>query len=189
MDYKGLEIKPDGATRAASASVLSFYAERIENMIVASADLCNSDKTDGYLKKTKAFSKGDFSGKFFQAGVSGDDGLHRQRYGAAWGRDSGVRYVLRLLGLYETRRASGCPDAPACNLYLDARLVPCGRGRSDAPARRARGSDPSDGTFEESPGSVLCWCCVRPTARKPLQLEIGDRGASSRRADPVAAKY
>lgn len=64
MDYKGLEIKPDGATRAASASVLSFYAERIENMIVASADLCNSDKTDGYLKKTKAFSKGDFSGKF-----------------------------------------------------------------------------------------------------------------------------
>ena len=70
MDYKGLEIKPDGATRAASASVLSFYAERIENMIVASADLCNSDKTDGYLKKTKAFSKGDFSGKFFQAGVS-----------------------------------------------------------------------------------------------------------------------
>ena len=70
IDYKGLEIKPDGATRAASASVLSFYAERIENMIVASADLCNSDKTDGYLKKTKAFSKGDFSGKFFQAGVS-----------------------------------------------------------------------------------------------------------------------
>ena len=43
MDYKGLEIKPDGATRAASASVLSFYAERIENMIVASADLCNLD--------------------------------------------------------------------------------------------------------------------------------------------------
>ena len=70
MDYKGLEIKPDGATRAASASVLSFYAEKVENMIVASADLCNSDKTDGYLKKTKAFSKGDFSGKFFQAGVS-----------------------------------------------------------------------------------------------------------------------
>ena len=70
MDYKGLEIKPDGATRAASASVLSFYAERIENMIVASADLCNSDKTDGFLKKTKAFTKGDFSGKFFQAGVS-----------------------------------------------------------------------------------------------------------------------
>lgn len=70
MDYNGLGIKPDGATRAASAAVLSFYAERIENMIVASADLCNSDKTDGYLKKTKAFTKGDFSGKFFQAGVS-----------------------------------------------------------------------------------------------------------------------
>ncbi|MDE7069668.1 MAG: transketolase [Alistipes sp.] len=70
MDYKTLEIKANGATRAASASVLSFYAERVENLIVASADLCNSDKTDGYLKKTKAFAKGDFSGKFFQAGVS-----------------------------------------------------------------------------------------------------------------------
>ncbi len=39
-------------------------------MIVASADLSNSDKTDGFLKKTKAFAKGDFTGRFFQAGVS-----------------------------------------------------------------------------------------------------------------------
>lgn len=190
MDYKGLEIKPDGATRAASASVLSFYAERIENMIVASADLCNSDKTDGYLKKTKAFSKGDFRASFPGRRFGADDGLHRQRYGAAWGRDSGVRYVLRLLGLYETRRASGCPDAPACNLYLDARLVPCGRGRSDAPARRARGSDPSDGTFEESPGGAFYVGAASGRRRgNRYSLEIGDRGASSRRADPVAAKY
>ena len=70
LDYKSIEMKPDQATRASSATMLGVYAEKIENMIVASADLSNSDKTDGFLKKTKAFSKGDFSGKFFQAGVS-----------------------------------------------------------------------------------------------------------------------
>lgn len=70
IDYKSIEIKPDQATRAASATMLGVYAEKVENMIVASADLSNSDKTDGFLKKTKAFSKGDFTGKFFQAGVS-----------------------------------------------------------------------------------------------------------------------
>ncbi len=70
IDYKSIEMKPDQATRAASATMLGVYAEKIENMIVASADLSNSDKTDGFLKKTKAFAKGDFSGKFFQAGVS-----------------------------------------------------------------------------------------------------------------------
>ncbi len=70
IDYKQIEMKADVATRAASATVLGCYADRVENMIVASADLSNSDKTDGYLKKTKAFVKGDFSGKFFQAGVS-----------------------------------------------------------------------------------------------------------------------
>ena len=70
IDYKQIEVKADVATRAASASVLGVYAEKIDNMIVASADLSNSDKTDGFLKKTKAFTKGDFTGKFFQAGVS-----------------------------------------------------------------------------------------------------------------------
>lgn len=70
IDYKQIEVKPDVATRAASASVLGVYAEKIDNMIVSSADLSNSDKTDGFLKKTKAFERGDFSGKFFQAGVS-----------------------------------------------------------------------------------------------------------------------
>ena len=70
LDYNAIEIKPDGATRAASATVLSYFAEHIENMVVASADLSNSDKTDGFLKKTKAFAKGDFSGRFLQAGVS-----------------------------------------------------------------------------------------------------------------------
>ena len=70
IDYRSIEMKPDCATRAASATVLGVYAEKVENMIVASADLSNSDKTDGFLKKTTAFKKGDFSGKFFQAGVS-----------------------------------------------------------------------------------------------------------------------
>ncbi len=70
IDCNKLEIKSDIATRAASASMLGIYAERVENMIVASADLSNSDKTDGFLKKTKAFTKGDFTGRFFQAGVS-----------------------------------------------------------------------------------------------------------------------
>ena len=62
--------KDDIATRAASANVLGWLAQNIENMIVASADLSNSDKTDGFLKYTKAFTRGDFSGAFLQAGVA-----------------------------------------------------------------------------------------------------------------------
>lgn len=60
----------DSATRNASSAVLSVLAEQVPEMICASADLANSDKTDGFLKKTHQFSKGDFSGAFFQAGVS-----------------------------------------------------------------------------------------------------------------------
>ncbi len=70
IDFAAIEQKAGSATRAASAAVLSVLAEKVENMIVASADLANSDKTDGFLKKTTAFKKGDFSGAFFQAGVS-----------------------------------------------------------------------------------------------------------------------
>jgi len=70
LDWKSIEQKPNQATRAASSTVLSFLAENVENMIVASADLSNSDKTDGFLKKTKALEKNDFSGKFLQSGVS-----------------------------------------------------------------------------------------------------------------------
>ncbi len=70
IDYHKIEIKSDTATRVASATMLGVYAEKIENMIVASADLSNSDKTDGFLNKTKAFTKGDFTGQFFQAGVA-----------------------------------------------------------------------------------------------------------------------
>ncbi len=70
VDWNKIEQKPNQATRAASATVLSELAEQVENMIVASADLSNSDKTDGFLKKTKAFTKNDFSGAFLQAGVA-----------------------------------------------------------------------------------------------------------------------
>ena len=70
IDYSKIELKPDQATRAASATMLGYFAEHVENMVVASADLSNSDKTDGFLKKTKAFTKGDFTGNFFQAGVA-----------------------------------------------------------------------------------------------------------------------
>ena len=70
IDYSAINIKPDDATRSASAAMLGYFAEHVENMVVSSADLSNSDKTDGFLKKTKAFSKGDFSGNFFQAGVA-----------------------------------------------------------------------------------------------------------------------
>jgi transketolase len=62
--------KDDIATRAASSTVLGWLAKNVENMIVASADLSNSDKTDGFLKNSKAFTKGDFSGAFLQVGVA-----------------------------------------------------------------------------------------------------------------------
>ena len=70
IDYKAIVHKADTSTRQASADVLSVLAEKVGNMIVASADLANSDKTDGFLKKTHAFTRGDFSGAFFQAGVA-----------------------------------------------------------------------------------------------------------------------
>lgn len=70
LDFSAIEVGANGATRGASASVLGYLAENVENMIVASADLANSDKTDGFLKKTKALAKGDFSGAFLQAGVA-----------------------------------------------------------------------------------------------------------------------
>ncbi|WP_281644361.1 transketolase family protein [Bacteroides zoogleoformans] len=70
VNWAAIEQKAGSATRAASATVLGALATQVENMIVASADLSNSDKTDGFLKKTHAFKKGDFSGAFFQAGVA-----------------------------------------------------------------------------------------------------------------------
>ena len=70
LDFKGVKQKEGSATRAASAAILGMFASKVENMIVASADLANSDKTDGFLKNTHPFTKGDFTGAFLHAGVS-----------------------------------------------------------------------------------------------------------------------
>lgn len=70
IDWAAIEQKANAATRNASATVLGVLATKVENMICASADLSNSDKTDGFLKKTHDLVRGDFSGAFFQAGVA-----------------------------------------------------------------------------------------------------------------------
>ena len=70
IDWDSIQQKANDPTRNASATVLSVLAENVPNMIVSSADLSNSDKTDGFLKKTHAIMPGDFSGGFFQAGVA-----------------------------------------------------------------------------------------------------------------------
>jgi transketolase len=70
INWEEIQQKANQATRAASANVLSVLAENVENMIVGSADLSNSDKTDGFLKKTTELQHNDFSGAFLQAGVS-----------------------------------------------------------------------------------------------------------------------
>ena len=70
IDWSNLVQKPNSPTRVASAACLGVLSEQVKNMIVSSADLCNSDKTDGFLKDTHNITRGDFSGAFFQAGVS-----------------------------------------------------------------------------------------------------------------------
>ncbi len=70
LKWNEIEYGANQATRNSSKAVLSYFGDHVENMIVASADLSNSDKTDGFLNKTKALEKGDFSGRFLQAGVS-----------------------------------------------------------------------------------------------------------------------
>lgn len=70
VDWSALVQKRDVATRVASANCLGVLAEQVPNMVCSSADLCNSDKTDGFLKKTHELAPDDFTGAFFQAGVS-----------------------------------------------------------------------------------------------------------------------
>ncbi len=70
INWSEIQQKPNSATRAGSATVLGELAKKVENMVVASADLSNSDKTDGFLKETTSFTKNDFSGAFLQVGVS-----------------------------------------------------------------------------------------------------------------------
>lgn len=70
IDFSAIAQKENQATRAASSTVLAHLAKTVENMIVSSADLSNSDKTDGFLKNTRAFTRNDFGGAFLQAGVA-----------------------------------------------------------------------------------------------------------------------
>ena len=70
VDWSELVQKRDVATRVASANCLGVLAEQVPNMVCSSADLCNSDKTDGFLKKTHELAPDDFTGAFLQAGVS-----------------------------------------------------------------------------------------------------------------------
>ncbi|MBO7159947.1 MAG: transketolase [Paludibacteraceae bacterium] len=70
IDYAAIQQKANQATRSASGAMLGLFSEQVENMVVASADLSNSDKTEGFLKNSKPFVKGDFSGGFLHAGVS-----------------------------------------------------------------------------------------------------------------------
>lgn len=70
LDYDSIALKPNMASRAASSAVLGYLAQHVGNMIVSSADLANSDKTDGFLKQTTQFEKDDFRGAFLQAGVA-----------------------------------------------------------------------------------------------------------------------
>jgi transketolase len=70
IDYAAIAHKANTSTRQASADVLSVLAEKVGNMIVSSADLANSDKTDAFLKKTHPFTPEDFTGAFLHAGVT-----------------------------------------------------------------------------------------------------------------------
>ncbi len=70
IDWEQVQLKAGDATRNASSACLSILAQQVPNMICASADLCNSDKTDGFLKQTHELQAGDFTGAFLQAGVA-----------------------------------------------------------------------------------------------------------------------
>lgn len=70
IDWAKLDLTGNLATRDSSGKALAFLDGQVENLIVASADLSNSDKTGIFLANTNHFTKGDFSGAFLQAGVS-----------------------------------------------------------------------------------------------------------------------
>ena len=126
VDWSKIEQKAGSATRAASAACLGVLAEQVPNMICASADLSNSDKTDGFLKKTKSMVRGDFSGAFFQAGVAELTMADVYRYDASRWRDSSNGYILCILRLYETSYSYRSLDAGSCQVHLDSRCIPCG---------------------------------------------------------------
>lgn len=70
IPWETIEQKPNSPTRNGSANCLALLSQYVPNMIVSSADLCNSDKTDGFLKHTTEISRTNFAGGFLRAGVS-----------------------------------------------------------------------------------------------------------------------
>jgi transketolase len=70
INWEKIMMKANLSTREASGLILAELAGSIENLIVMSADLANSDKTDGFLKKSTPFGYRDFRGAFLHAGVS-----------------------------------------------------------------------------------------------------------------------
>ncbi|MBN3035160.1 MAG: transketolase [Bacteroidales bacterium] len=70
FDFSSVQLKESEATRATSGRILSLFSGKAPNMIVISADLSNSDKTEGFLKNEKPISTQDKSGAFLHAGVS-----------------------------------------------------------------------------------------------------------------------
>ena len=70
IPWDSIQQKPNSPTRNGSAVCLALLSEYVPNMIVSSADLCNSDKTDGFLKHTTNITRSNFAGGFLQAGVS-----------------------------------------------------------------------------------------------------------------------
>lgn len=70
IPWDTIEQKPNSPTRNGSANCLALLSQYVPNMIVSSADLCNSDKTDGFLKHVTEISRTNFAGGFLQAGVS-----------------------------------------------------------------------------------------------------------------------
>lgn len=70
IPWDEVEVKPNSPTRNGSAACLALLSKCVPNMIVSSADLCNSDKTDGFLKHTTEITRTNFAGGFLQAGVS-----------------------------------------------------------------------------------------------------------------------
>ncbi len=70
LDFSTISQKENAATRDTSGNALHYFAQHLDNMIVSSADLANSDKTEGFLKASKALTKDDFSGGFLHAGVA-----------------------------------------------------------------------------------------------------------------------
>jgi len=119
IDFESIVQKEGIATRAASSAVLGVLAKKVENMVVASADLSNSDKTDGFLKNTKPFVKGDFSGAFLQAGVSELTMAAVMNGMALHGGIIPACGIFCIFRLYETGCEAFLPDGITCTLYLD----------------------------------------------------------------------